>query len=87
MKENEKFEGILISSFLEKKKLFNKKCWTCYVGGSVGKVWEKGGKILLWKNIAYLVLTHHTWSAWLLEHMSSSQLWFLFIIHYIQLDP
>jgi hypothetical protein len=26
MKENEKFEGILISSFLEKKKLFNKKC-------------------------------------------------------------
>jgi hypothetical protein len=61
MKNLKEYESVVEILFLEKKKLLDKICQTCYVGmGSVGKVWEKGGKIFLWKHIAYLVVTHQT---------------------------
>jgi hypothetical protein len=42
MKNLKEYQSIVEVLFSEKKKLFDKKCRTCYVGmGSVGKLWEK----------------------------------------------
>jgi len=63
MKETDEFEGILISLIFREEKIIRQKMLNLLCGGSVGKFWEKGGKIFLWKTIAYLVVTHHTQSA------------------------
>jgi hypothetical protein len=46
MKENEEFEDILIGLIFRKEKIIRRKMLNLLCGGSVGVVWEKGGKIL-----------------------------------------
>jgi hypothetical protein len=57
MKNLKEYYSVVEVLFLEKKKLFDKICRTCYVAmGSVGKGWKN----ISVETIAYVVLTHHT---------------------------